>query len=264
MVTETLGDVWSIVRSISTSIAIIIVTLFIAWLSSRYVRSRISHMVSVELASSISRAIFITILFVGIVVALVRVGVDLSSVLVAGGLLAIAVGFAAQTTVSSILSGVLLYIDRPFRIGDGVTIGNYSGVVEDISIFSTRLRTFDGRYVRIPNEEVFKSTIVNLTNTKARRIEYQIPLPVDSDISRAISVIERVLRDHPLVLAEPAPNVFVSQATVDGILVNVWAWVPAKAYFTIWTELLTRIRGELLREGIQLAVPQRVLRIRSD
>jgi len=261
---DTLGDLWAMLRSIAAPIAILVASLVLAFIASKYTRSIVASRISVAAAAPASRAVFISILFVGIVVALARVGVDLSSVLVAGGLLAIAVGFAAQTTISSFLSGILLYVDRPFRVGDTVTIGNHSGVVEDISIFSVRLRTFDGRYVRIPNEEAFRSTLVNLATSKARRIEYQVLLPVDADIGRAVNTVRRVLQEHPLVLAEPEPAVFVSQATVDGIVLNIWAWVPSRAFFQVWTELLGRIREELVKDGIQLAIPQRVFRIKAE
>jgi small-conductance mechanosensitive channel len=244
--------------------AILVVALLIAILASRYFRSKALARLSVEIVNLLSRFIFISILFIGLILALKQVGIDLGSILVAGGLLAIAVGFAAQTTISSLLSGMLLYVDRPFKVGEAVSIGANMGVVEDISVFSTRLRTFDGRLVRIPNEDVFKSTIVNITATKARRLEYQIPLQHDVDLKKAVEVVKRALDSHPLVLAEPQPMVFVSQATVEAVTLNIWAWVPQQRFFQVWTELLASIRDELAKEGIQLALPQRVIRVKTE
>jgi small-conductance mechanosensitive channel len=244
--------------------AILVVALLIAILASRYFRSKALARLSVEIVNLLSRFIFISILFMGFILALNRLGLDIGSILVAGGLLAIAVGFAAQTTISSLLSGMLLYVDRPFKVGEAVSIGANMGVVEDISVFSTRLRTFDGRLVRIPNEDVFKSTIVNITATKARRLEYQIPLQHDVDLKKAVEVVKRALDSHPLVLAEPQPTVFVSQATVEAVTLNIWAWVPQQRFFQVWTELLASIRDELAKEGIQLALPQRVIRVRTE
>lgn len=243
---------------------ILLVSLLLAILASRYFRSKALTRFSVEIVNPISRFIFVAILFIGIVLALGQAGLDISSILVAGGLLAIAVGFAAQTTISSLLSGTLLYIDRPFKVGEAVSIGANMGVVEDVSIFSTRIRAFDGRLIRIPNEDVFRSTIINLSATRARRIEYQIPLPHDVDLNKAIDVVRRVVDNHPLVLVEPQPAIFVSQASVEAITLNVWVWVPGQRFFQVWTELLATLRGELMKEGIQLALPQRVIRVKTD
>jgi small-conductance mechanosensitive channel len=251
-------------RYVLEAVAILLGSLLIAILASRYFRSRALARLSVEIVNPVSRLIFISILFIGFVLALNRVGLDIGSILVAGGLLAIAVGFAAQTTISSLLSGTLIYIDRPFKVGEAVSIGANMGVVEDISVFSTRLRAFDGRLIRIPNEDVFKSTIVNLTATKARRLEYQIPLQHDVDLKKTVEVVKRVLDSHPLVLAEPQPTIFVAQATVEAVTLNIWAWVPQQRFFQVWTELLASIRDELAKEGIQLALPQRVIRVRAE
>jgi len=262
-----LGELLGHIRGYShvlEAAAILVVALLIAILASRYFRSKALARLSVEIVNLLSRFIFISILFIGLILALNRLGLDIDSILVAGGLLAIAVGFAAQTTISSLLSGMLLYVDRPFKVGEAVSIGANMGVVEDISVFSTRLRAFDGRLVRIPNEDVFKSTIVNITATKARRLEYQIPLQHDVDLKKTVEVVRRVLDSHPLVLAEPQPMVFVSQATVEAVTLNIWAWVPQQRFFQVWTELLASIRDELAKEGIQLALPQRVIRVRTE
>ncbi|MFN4046272.1 MAG: mechanosensitive ion channel family protein, partial [Acidilobaceae archaeon] len=174
-----------------------------------------------------------------------------------------AVGFASQTVVSNLLSGVFLYIDRPFSIGDPVMIGNNAGIVEDITIFSTRLRTFDGRLLRISNNEVFNSTIVNMMATKARRIEYRFLLSHNSDVNKAISVVKSLLEKHPLILVDPGPMVFVNESNPDGIIMTVWAWSPSRSFFPVWTGLFSTIRDELIKAGIQLAVPHRVITIRS-
>lgn len=264
MVLEYLEGLGITIRDITIALLLLIIALVLAWITGRYVRLWMATRISQDLAKPISRLISAFILITGLILALREVGVDLSSILVAGGLLAIAVGFAAQTTISSLLSGLLLYVDRPFKIGEAIAVGNNFGVVEDITVFSTRIRTFDGRMLRIPNDEIFKSTIVNLTATKARRVEYQIILPHDVDVSKATTIVKGLLEKHPLVLAEPQPTVFSNQATVDGVVLSIWAWVPARKFFDVWTELFMRIREELAKEGIKPAVPQRLIRVRQE
>lgn len=238
-------------------------SLIVGYLLSRYIRLWAIARLPAEIAMPLSRLVFLSIVVLGFLLALSHLGVDLSVLLVAGGVAGLALGFAAQTVVSNLLSGIFLYFDRPFKVGDAIAIGNNFGIVEDITIFSTRIRLFDGRLLRVSNEEVFRSNIINLANIKARRVEYQITLAHGTDVTKAIGIIKRVLDQDPLVLAEPAPLIFSPQVTLDGIVVTVWAWTTANLYFDVWTTLLTKIREELNREGIKLAVPQRIVRIRE-
>lgn len=256
----------NILRLGSVLNAIFIVTIFflIATLASRYLGIILVARLPREIALPITRITYIAIIAIGVLSALTYLGIDISVILVAGGVLGIALGFAAQTVVSNLLSGIFLYFDRPFKVGDAVSIGDRAGIVEDISIFSTRIRLFDGRLLRISNEEVFKSNIINLASIKARRVEYQITLSHGTDTAKAIEVIKRVVEREPLILAEPSPLIFSPQATLDGIVITIWVWTPAATFFDVWTTLLSKIRGELEKEGIRLAVPQRVIRIREE
>ncbi|MCS7107400.1 MAG: mechanosensitive ion channel family protein [Acidilobaceae archaeon] len=245
--------------------AFLIVTfsLIVGYVLSRYLRLWAVARLPIEIAVPLSRVVFLSVIVLGALIALRHLGVDISVLLVAGGVAGLALGFAAQTVVSNLLSGIFLYFDRPFKVGDAIAIGDRFGIVEDITIFSTRIRLFDGRLLRVSNEEVFKSNIINLANIKARRVEYQIVLAHGADATKATEVIKRVLDEDPLVLVEPAPLIFSPQVTLDGIVVTVWAWTTAGLYFDVWTALLSKIREELTKEGIKLAVPQRIIRLRE-
>ncbi|MEN2999153.1 MAG: mechanosensitive ion channel family protein [Acidilobaceae archaeon] len=242
---------------------VITLSLVLGYFLSRYLRLWAISRLPPEIAAPLSRVVFLAITVTGALIALRELGVDISVLLVAGGVAGLALGFAAQTVVSNLLSGIFLYFDRPFKVGDAIAIGDRFGVVEDITVFSTRIRLFDGRLLRVSNEEVFKSNIINLANIKARRVEYQIVLAHGTDTARAIEVIKRVLDENPLVLVEPAPLIFSPQVTLDGIVVTVWAWTTAGLFFDVWTTLLSKIREELAKEGIRLAVPQRVITLRE-
>lgn len=258
-----LGLSASAIRSVLVAVSIFVFFLALALFLGRYVRIRASVRFSREAALILGRVTSALIVFAGFALALHSLGFNISSLLLAGGFLAVALGFAAQTVVSNLLSGVFLYVDRPFTIGDPVMIGNNTGIVEDVTIFSTRLRTFDGRLLRISNNEVFNSTIVNMMATKARRIEYRFLLPHNSDAKKAISIVKDILEKHPLILADPGPQVFINESNLDGIIMTIWAWSPSKSFFPVWTELFSTIREELIKAGIQLAVPQRIITIRG-
>ncbi len=256
---SSLGLSASVIRSVLIAIFIFVFFLVLAWVSGKYVRARVSVRFSREAALILGRIVSALIILAGLALALHSLGFDISGLLLAGGFLAIAIGFASQTVVSNLLSGVFLYIDRPFSIGDPVMIGNNMGIVEDITIFSTRLRTFKGELLRISNNEVFTSTIINMMATKARRIEYQFLLSHNSDVSKAISIVKDALEKHPFILTEPEPRVFIAQSNPDGIVMTVWAWSPSKLFFPVWMELFSTIREELIKAGIRLAIPQRII-----
>ncbi|MEM0492200.1 MAG: mechanosensitive ion channel family protein [Acidilobaceae archaeon] len=241
------------ISSIVHSLLIVAIAIILAFTISRPLRTWTLARLPRDIAIPLVKLVYYSIIFVGIIMALTSLGVDVSVLLVAGGIAGIVIGLAAQTVTSNLLAGIFLYLDRPFKVGDAIAIGDTFGIVEDITIFSTRIRLFNGTVLRISNEEIFKSRIINLTAVKARRIEYQILLAHETDLNKAIEVIRRVIDRNPLILTEPAPMIFSSQVTLLGIPVNIWVWVPGTAFFEVWTTLLTQIREELLKEGIQLA-----------
>ncbi|MGQ9854246.1 MAG: mechanosensitive ion channel family protein, partial [Candidatus Oleimicrobiaceae bacterium] len=141
--------------------------------------------------------------------ALSALGVSLSGLMVAGGVAGLVVGFASQQIVGNLVSGVFLMIERPIKIGDQVNIEGTSGFVESIRIISTTIRTYDGLLVRMPNEKVFTSNITNYVALGCRRIDYVVSIRYEDDAELAAKIIKRVLDEHPFVLVEPEPQVFV-------------------------------------------------------
>ncbi|WP_297549499.1 mechanosensitive ion channel family protein, partial [Thermococcus sp.] len=174
------------------------------------------------------------------------------------GITGIVLGFSSRTVVSNFVSGIFMYFDKPLKIGDAVQVGNVQGVVEDIRIFSTRIRTWDGTLVRIPNEALFNSNIVNLKRYPVRRVDVQVGIAYAEDAQRAIEAIEKTLDEIPLVLAEPEPKVYVENLGDSAVILRVWAWVPSEKWFDVRTEIVRKIKETLDREGIEIPFPQRV------
>ena len=205
------------IASAAKALAILVVTLIAGYIVGKRLRSILILRTSRDLATIISRAVSYTIYALGFMAALSQLGVNISVFLLAGGVAGIVIGFASQTIASNLLSGIFLYLDRPFKQGDPVIIGDVGGILHDISIFSTRVRRWDGVLVRIPNETVFRSKIEMMGKTIARRIEYRIPLAKASDVEKARETIIEVLERDPLVLAEPEPEVFIESLGERGV-----------------------------------------------
>lgn len=183
---------------------------------------------------------------------------ELSALMAAIGITGIVLGFAAQTVVSNFISGVFMYFDKPLKIGDQVKIGELEGVVEDMRILSTRIRSWDGTLIRIPNEKLFNSNIVNLMRYPVRRVDVDIGVAYSADADRAIKIIRDVLDEIPLVLAEPEPMVYVNELSDSAVLIAIRAWAPSEKWFDVRTRIIRDVKKALDEAGIEIPFPQRV------
>ena len=185
--------------------------------------------------------------------------VELSSLLVAGGVVGIIIGFASQSIVANLISGIFLMLEHPIKIGDQVNIDSHSGVIEDISFVSTIIRTFDGLYVRLPNEKVFTNNITNYVANVARRFEYVIGITYDSDADKAIAIIKNIIDDDPIAFKNPTPTVFVDKLDENSVNIFVRIWSPATEWYSVKTRMLWVIKKTLEENGITIALPQRTI-----
>ncbi len=205
------------------------------------------------------KIIYFGIIFVAFVGVLPALGLNLSGLLVAGGIAGIVLGFASQSVVANLVSGIFLISEKPIKIGDQINIDGVAGFVEDINILSTVIRTYDGLYVRLPNEKVFTSNITNYVAHVARRFEYVIGIRYSDDAERAIEIIRRLIEEHPLALKNPEPVVFVDNLGDNSVNIVVRIWAPSTEWYGVKMELLWKIKSELERNGIEIPFPQRVV-----
>lgn len=190
--------------------------------------------------------------------------VNLSGLLVAGGFASIVIGFASQSVIGNMISGLFLIVERPVSIGDTINIGSTTGTVTDITIFSTIIKTYEGIYVRIPNETVFTSPITNYVAHVARRFEYTVGIPYAADATVAVRIIKEVIREHPLALHEPGPSVYVDELGDNAVNIKVRVWAPSSDWWDVRTELLWTIKAELEKNGINVPFPQHEIWFRNE
>jgi len=214
--------------------------------------------------NALSRALALLVGTAFIVAGLPLIGVDVAGLLVLGGFAGIVVGFAAGSIVSNLLSGIFLVIERPIRIGDQVEVEGVQGYVEDITVFSTRIRTYDGKCVRIPNEKVFTSRVTNIVAYPARRVDVSVSISYGDDIGKAIRVILGLAEENPLILKYPEPRVYVDRLADSGVELAVRLWAPTQAWFEVRTQILEDIKEAFDREGIEIPFPQLVVHQASE
>lgn len=212
----------------------------------------------------LTKLIYYIIILWAFVIALPQLSFDLSGLLVAGGVAGLVIGFASQSVVSNLISGLFLMFEQPIKLGDNVNIAGINGIVEDIRVLSTVLKTYDGIYVRIPNEKAFTSNITNYVNNPARRFTYQIPIRYKDDVDAAIRITKEVIAAHPFALKNPAPMVFLDSIGDRGLNLDVRIWTPAWKWWDVRIDLLLKIRQALEANGIDVPLPQRILWFADD
>jgi small-conductance mechanosensitive channel len=224
-----------------------------------YLRRFLKDKVSREYVEIVGKATAYSIIAVALFIALPVLGIRLSGLLVAGGIVGVALGFASQSVVSNLISGLFLMVERPIKIGDGVDIDGTVGMVDDVKIMSTTLRTYDGLYVRLPNEKVFKAQITNFVSNVARRFEYVVGIRYSDDADKAIDIITKLIDEHPLALKNPAPQAFVDNLGDNSVNILIRIWSPATEWYGVKMELLWKIKQALEKGNIQIPFPQRVV-----
>ncbi len=247
------------VRDILTVVVVMIVTVLIAKIVTINVKRVLADRIRRDQLDFITKVIYFSIIIIAFLGVTPILGLNLTGLLVAGGVAGIVIGFASQSVVSNFISGLFLLWERPIKIGDAINVDGVFGIVEDIHIMSTIIRTFDGLYVRIPNERMFTSNITNLVANIARRVEYRIGISYSDDAGKAIKVINDVLSDEPFVLKEPSPDIFVDSLGESSVDVVIRFWTPTSEWYSIKTNMLWKIKVELEKNGITIPFPQRVV-----
>jgi len=209
----------------------------------------------------VQRIIYYAIIIIATLAALSYLGIDFTGVMLAGGILGIIIGFATQSVVANLISGVFLQIDKPASIGDPVCIidSNLYGVILEINIFSTIIRTFDGVNLRIPNEKIFTAKIYNFSKHVARRANIIVGIAYKEDMSKAIDLINNTLYKNSLILAEPEPLIFVDELADSSVNLSVRAWTPTPVWFTVRMQIVEQVKTALDEAGIEIPFPQRVI-----
>lgn len=166
-----------------------------------------------------------SVLGIGAVYAMNAAGINTAALLASLGIAGLTIGFAARDALSNLISGVLIFLDRPFVIGDLVEIEDRYGRVDKITLRSTRVVTVDGKMLAVPNTEMINKTVASYTNFPHLRLDIPVTIGVDENLDRVRQIlIELVTRDEEF-LAEPMPRMVVTQLNDFNIAVELQVWL---------------------------------------
>lgn len=191
--------------------------------------------------------------------ALRHLGFSLSVLLGAAGILTVAIGFASQTSASNLISGLFLVAEKPFQLGDIITVGATTGEVLSIDLLSVKLRTFDNLFVRIPNESLIKTEVTNLTRFPIRRFDLLIGVAYREDIAHVREVLKAVADKNPMCLDEPEP-LFLFRGFGDSSLnIQFSTWTKRENFRDFRNSLQEEVKLAFDAAGIEIPFPHRTL-----
>jgi len=234
------------------------------YLLGRWARNYATKKFSAQQGMIFGKIVLYTGLSIIIISILNDFGFKLSHLLGAAGIVGIAVGFASQTSVSNIISGLFLIAEKPFEVGDVITVNNVTGVVLSIDTLSVKLRTFDNKFVRIPNETIIKSDVTNVTRFPIRRVDINVGIAYKENISRVREILLDIAHKNPLCLNEPNPLVVFSGYGNSSIDFLFLVWAVKTDWLNLKNSIMEEVKNRFDKEGIEIPFPHISLYSGSD
>ncbi|WP_411825824.1 mechanosensitive ion channel family protein [Luteolibacter sp. AS25] len=254
---------FALLGSIIKFLLIVIVFSIIAAVASKIIKSALDK----EQALSSLQENFINkmskraILAIGFIVALGTIGVNVGAALALIGGGAFILAFALQDSLSNFASGVMLLIYRPFDVGDAVEVGGISGSVDNVSLVSTTIRTFDNKKVLLPNSKVWGETITNITGMPNRRVDMMFGIGYNDDIDKAQEILERIVDEHELTLEIPEPTTKLHELGESSVNFICRPWAKTSDHWTVYWDITKRVKQEFDAAGISIPFPQRDIHV---
>jgi small conductance mechanosensitive channel len=212
--------------------------------------------VDATLVRFIGSIVYILLLAVVIMAAVSNLGIETTSFVAVLGAVGLAVGLSLQGTLSNVGAAVLIILFRPFKVGDFVTIAGETGVVEEVSMFSTTLTTPQGQTMIIPNSAVIGGTITNNSLKETKRVDLTFGIGYDDDLRKAKKLLEEIAANDPLVLKDPEPMVAVAELADSSVNFTYRVWVNTPDYWTVYFDTIEKVKLAFDDNGISIPYPQ--------
>ena len=254
-------SVRTLIEGALTAGAVLIVTLWVSSaIESRLLKSATGSELS--LRKVISNTVRVLLMFVGLLLALSSVGIDLTALSVLGGAVGVGIGFGLQKLAANYVSGFVILAERSMRIGDMVRVDNFEGRITDIKARYTVIRALSGRESIVPNEMLITQRVENLSLADPKVAQTtQVAVAYDSPVDDVVVLIEAACKAQPRVLTEPAPAVCLANFGADGLEFTVTYWIadPENGPLRLKSDINRAILKALQERGIEIPYPQRVV-----
>jgi len=218
--------------------------------------SRVPNM-SRLLQRFIVNAVYWATFVLGILVLLAAFGVNVTPLFAVFGGLSFIVGFALQDTLGNLASGLMIMILKPFDTGDYIEVSGASGFVDEMSIVSTQIRTFDNQLIVVPNSKIWGDVITNVSVSPERRVDLVFGIGYSDNTALAIEVLRGLVAAHPKCLKEPVPEIFVGELGESSVNIFCRPWSKSEDYWNVYWDLTGQAKERFDAEGISIPFPQR-------
>lgn len=237
----------------------LVISLLILKIVSTFLHRIMLNRMSVQGATLLVRWIWRIGFIIIALTVLKQLGFDLFAILGAAGIAGVAIGFAAQNSLSNVISGLFLMGERSINLDDFMEVGGIQGTVEEIGLLSVTLKTLDNRQVRIPNETLLKGVIINIRRYPIRRYDLKLGVSYNEDLDKVIRVIKNTLTQNILCLDSPEPLVVFTGFGSSSCDFLIGAWCRRDDYDNLRTSLTRSIKEAFDRENIEIPFPYTVL-----
>ncbi len=243
------------------SVIAAIVTLVLGWILTGILTGmvrRIMRRAKMEetLVGFASNIVKMGMLALVVITAIQKLGVPTTSFVAVIGAAGLAVGFALQGSLANFAAGVMLIIFRPFKAGDFVEAGGTSGIVEEIAVFATTMRTGDNKRIIVPNSSITDSNITNYSANPTRRVDMVFGIGYDDDIKAAKEVLQGLIDADERILKDPAPTIAVSELADSSVNFVVRPWVNSEDYWALKFDMTEKVKLAFDEKGISIPFPQ--------
>lgn len=235
--------------------AIIIIGLLFLRLILFYVKRTMKKRFSQQSIMIVRKLLSYTALFIILILILKQLNVKLAAILGAAGIAGIAIGFASQTSLSNIISGVFLISEKAFTVGDIIKVDGISGIILSVDLLSVKIRTFDNQYVRIPNEKLINNEVVNVTKFPIRRLDINLTIAYKEDLSRVRELLLEITEKNPHCLDNPEPLFVIKEFGDHGVELLLGVWFFKTDYLVTKNTMMQEIKEHFDREGIEIPFP---------
>src|SRR5210317_709187 len=259
------AEVWTMIQTTGVDLGINLVTAVVIffvgkWIVSLIVKGLMKAMQKGDMDITLRRFVanlarMLLMLFV-IIAAIHQLGIQTASLIALLGAAGLAVGLALQGSLSNFAAGVLIVLFRPYKVGDFVEAAGIAGVVEQVQILTTILKTGDNKQIIVPNGQIMESIITNYSANDKRRVDMVVGVSYDDDLDKVRSTIEELVAADERILAEPACTIAVSALADSSVNFVVRPWVNTADYWGVMFDLTEAIKKRFDKEGISFPFPQ--------
>lgn len=238
--------------SIVKTLILLIAGFVLARLASQAAPKLVSRYATSQQSMILKKSIYFIILGLFIIAALQQLGFKISVLLGSAGVLTVAAAIASQTSISNMVSGIFLIMEKSFQIGDKIKVGNTTGVVSSIDLLSVKILTAQNTLIRVPNETLIKSEITNITRFESRRLDLNFKVSSEENITNIKKLLLDIVTQHSLVEKTPLPTVSITEIDSTGVYLQLSMYVNQKSYDQVADDLYEEILIALQQNNISL------------